>query len=145
MIRSITRLSWLGLLGIVWIGMTQQGQAWENPLVKVSSTRINFHMEFSTTPAVPRPTAPWYAYFPADPRMVQPMQATPYPPWPVQFPPPGPPADAFKGVQKQSGALNVPQGPMQTQHWPGYYTYGSNLQPVGYVPAQAPSYWYQGR
>jgi hypothetical protein len=127
MIRSISSRWWYGLLGLAWFGINTEVQAWDNPLVKVSNVRFNIHVEMSTTPTAPRPIAPWYAYFPADPRMLPSPQASPYPPWPMQFPPSGPPADAFKDAQKRPGAAM------------------SSLQSVGYVPAQAPSYWYQGR
>jgi hypothetical protein len=69
------------------------------------------------------------------------MQASPYPPWPGQFPPAMPPAD-FPKVAPKQGFNPAGRSPMITQHWP---TYGSSLQPVGFVPAQAPSYWYQTR
>jgi hypothetical protein len=139
MIGLISRRGWLGLLGLVWLGMIGQGQAWERPPLKIH-TQFQFKVEVTTQPQGPRPTAPWYAYFPADPRLVPRPQTTPYPPWPMQFPPPGPPSD----LQKRSQNAPVP-GPMLTQHWPNYYAYTSNVQPVGYTPAQAPSYWYQGR
>jgi len=145
MIRSISRRWWIGLLGLAWFGMTAEGQAWDNPLVKVRNVRFHFQCEVSTTPTAPPPIAPWYAYFPADPRMVPPPQASPYPPWPMQFPPPGPPADSFKDAPKRPGAENVPQGPRLTQHWSSHYAQESNLQPIGYLLPQAPSYWYQGR
>ena len=143
MIRSISRRWWLGLLGLVWLGMSGSVHAQNSPLVKFSKVRFNVNVEMSTLPTVPPPTAPWYAYFPTDARTLPSMQASPYPSWPMQFPPPGRPADA---PQKRSSSANVAQGPMLTQHWPSYSAYGSNnLQPVGFVPAQAPSYWFQGR
>jgi hypothetical protein len=120
-----------------WLGLAGQGQAWD-PFVKVSNVRVNFHVEMNTTPTVPRPTAPWYAYFPSDPRMMPAMQTSPYPSWPVPFPPPG-------AMDKRSSNANFPPGPMVTQHWPNYYQNASAVQPVGYSPASAPSYWYQGR
>ena len=144
MIRSITRHWWFGLLGLAMFALVEDGQAWENPFVKVSNVRFNVHVEMSTLPKAPPPLAPWYAYFPSDARMLPPPQASPYPPWPMQFPPPGPPADALKYAPKQGRDSNLP-GPMLTQYWPNYYNAGSNLQPVGYAPAQMPTYWYQGR
>ena len=137
MIRSIARLWWFGLLGLAWASMSAESQAWDNPFVKVSNVRINFHVEMSTTPKCPPPTAPWYAYFPADPRLMASPQMSPYPPWPLQFPPAANPP-------LRSGSAAVPQGPMLTQYWPNHYAYGSNVQPVGYAPARA-GYWYQGR
>ncbi len=140
MIRSISRRWWLGILGLIWLGATSPAQAWERPPVKLD-TKFEFRVEVKVGPQYQRPTAPWYAYFPADARTIQPMQTSPYPPWPMPFPPQGPPPAS----QKSSSSAPLPSGPMLTQHWPNYYTYGSNVQPVGYVPAQAPSYWYQGR
>jgi hypothetical protein len=144
MIRWMSHLGWLGCFGLAWLGATGIAQAWDNPLVKVSQVRVNFHVELSTTPDPLRPTAPWYAYFPADPRLMPSPQLSPYPPWPTQFPPVGPPFDASKGAQPQSRNRTVTPGPMQTQ-WSNPIAYGGNLQPVGYVPNQVPSYWYQQR
>ena len=144
MIRSLSRSWWLlfGLLGLVCLFSIGETQAWERPPLKVN-TVFQFKVEVKVGPEIKPPTAPWYSYFPADQRLMPSMQATPYPPWPVQFPPQGPPPMPLKDTPKLSG--NVPAGPMQTQYWPTYYAYGSNLQPVGFVPAQAPSYWYQNR
>ena len=144
MIRSISRHWWFGLLGLVWLGAAGEGQAWERPPVKVN-TKFEFRIDVKVGPQIQPPTAPWYSYFPADPRLMPSMQATPYPTWPMQFPPQGPPANPMRDAPMRSDAATVPSGPMLTQHWPNYYPYGSSLQPVGYVPAQTPSYWYQGR
>ncbi len=141
----ISRRWWLGLLGLVWLGIAgpSHAQMPPRPPLKVN-TKLEFKVEVRVAPDVGRPTAPWYAYFPADPRLMPSMQTTPYPPWPMQFPPQGPPSDFPKAAPKKSGASASP-GPMLTQYWPNYHAYGSSLQPVGFVPAQAPSYWYRGR
>jgi hypothetical protein len=136
MFRSISRQWWLGLLGLMWLGMTGEGQA----QVRISTWRVNFNIEVTSTPTAPRPGAPWYAYFPADPRIMPSPHVSPYPPWPMPFQ--GPPP---RELPKQSNSATVPTGPMLTQHWPSHRAFGSDLQAVGYVPAQAPSYWYQGR
>ncbi|MBI2806861.1 MAG: hypothetical protein HYX68_17925 [Planctomycetes bacterium] len=141
----MSRRWWLvGLLGLVCPGASQDGQAWQRPAVKVN-TRFEFRVNVKVGPEFARPTAPWYAYFPADAHRMPPMQASPFPPWPAQFPPQGPPADFPKQGQTGSRNTNRPSGPMLTQYWPTYYSNGGNLQPVGYVPTRAPSYWYQGR
>lgn len=140
MIRT-SRLWWLGMLGLFCFGVAA-AQAWERPPLRVH-TQFHFQVEVKSGPTWQRPTAPWYAYFPTDARMTPSLQTSPYPPWPAQFPPPGPPPTS-KDVQKQSGSASV-QGPMLVQHWPNYYANGFAVQPVGFVPAQAPSYWYQGR
>jgi hypothetical protein len=145
MTRSISRYLWLGLLGLIWFAVPGEGQAWDRPPVKVN-TQFQFRIEVKVGPQYQRPTAPWYAYFPADPRLMPTPQATPFPPWPAQFPPPMmPPAGLSRDAQGQPGPANGPQGPMLSQYWPGQATYGANVQPVGYTPAQVPSYWYQGR
>ena len=139
MISSFSRRCWLfGLLGLVCVGSIGEIQAWERPPLKVN-TVFQFKVEVKVGPEIKPPTAPWYAYFPADQRLMPSMQATPYPPWPSPLPPPVPLKDAPKTT------ANVSSGPMQTQYWPNYYAYGSNLQPVGFVPPPAPSYWYQNR
>ena len=145
MIRSIYRHGWFGLLGLAWFIVAGEGQAWERPPVKVN-TQFQFRVEVKVGPQFQQPTAPWYAYFPADPRLMPTPQMSPFPPFPAQFPPPMmPPAIGFREAQRQSDSATAPQGPMLSQYWPNQTTYGSNVQPVGYVPAQAPSYWYQGR
>lgn len=113
------------------------------PPVKVN-TVFDFRVEFKVGPDIQRPTAPWYAYFPADPRMSPSLQSSPYPPWPQQFPPPGPPSDAKDALKKLS-AESVPSGPMPWMHWPHHHARGPILQPVGYSPQLVPSYWYQQR
>ena len=137
MFYSISRRGLLVLVALAWFSTSGSVQA-DPPAMKISNVRINFHVEMSTLPTVPPPTAPWYAYFPADPRRLPAPNATPYPSWPMQFPP-------AVGPQMKSNSANVAPGPMLTQYWPSYYQSGSNLQPVGYTPPQAPSYWYRGR
>jgi hypothetical protein len=140
----ISRLGWLGLLGLGWLFAYGEAKAWERPPVKVD-TVFQFRVEVKVGPQVARPTAPWYTYFPADPRLMPSPQLSPYPPWPAQFPPPGQPFDALKDAQRQTRDSNVTPGPMLTQQWSTPFAYGSNLQPVGYLPVSAPSYWYQNR
>jgi hypothetical protein len=139
----LSRRCWLGLASLVCLIAISEARAWERPPLKIY-TNFDFRVEVTTIPQIPRPTAPWYTYFPADPRLAPSMQTSPYPPWPGQFPPPGPAYDFPQGAPKQ-GMNPTPRAPMITQHWPTHYTFGSSVQPVGYVPAQAPSYWYQGR
>jgi hypothetical protein len=105
------------------------------------NTVFRFDVEVKVGPDGRRPTAPWYSYFPADARMVPPPQLSPFPPFPNTFPP-----QAFPPTpQKSLRISNMPAGPMTTQLWPSQYGYGANVQPVGYVPTQAPSYWYGNR
>jgi hypothetical protein len=141
MTSTLTRRWWLGLLGFVWIGMSGQAhaQGWQNPPIKVD-TVFQFKIDVKFGPEVKRPTSPWYAYFPADPRMTHVMQTSPYPTWPMQFPPTAPPADAGRDPLKKLSA----EAPMMPQ-WPTYQASAPSVQPIGYVPNQAPSYWYQGR
>ena len=144
--RLITRHWWLGLLGLVWLGTAGEGRAWwDYPPVKID-TVFQFHFNVKVGPEIQRPTAPWYAYFPADPNMLASPQITPYPTWPMQFPPPGPPADPRGDVlRKTSAQTYAPNGAMPAAYWPNYHAYGSNVRPVSYAPMQAPSYWYQPR
>jgi hypothetical protein len=139
MIQSISRrIWWLGVLGLVWLSAAGVGPAWERPRV---NTEFNFKFEVTVGPEQLRPTAPWYTYFPADPRLLPSPQYSPYPSWPRQFPPPAPPVDA----PKQSRDSTDRGGPMLTQYRTVPYSNWSSIQPVSYVPAQAPSYWYQAR
>ncbi len=141
MTGSVSRW-WLGLLGLVSLGGIAQGQVMGPlPPVKIN-TVFKFQVEFKVGPDIKRPTAPWYAYFPHDPRMIPAPQTSPYPTWPQQFPPQRPPLDS-RDVFKKLSAENVASGPMT--HWPTSYVRGSALEPVRYVPALAPNYWYQNR
>jgi hypothetical protein len=132
MLHSISRRWWLGILGVTVLGAMAPANAWgDGPNLRNTRVRVNFNVEMSTLPSMPPPTAPWYAYFPADPRIMPSPQLSPYPPWPQQFPPPGlvpmpPPTPVSR--------------PMVAQHWAA-----QGVQPVGFYPTQAPSYWYQNR
>ena len=137
----ITRHWWLGLLGLVCFAATGKAQVWERPPVKIN-TKIEFHFDVKVGPDFRRPTAPWYAYFPVDPRMASSPQTSPYPPWPTPFPPVGPPPTAAKEPQRLSANRAVPNDTL-SQLWLSQSSHGTSLQPVGYVPAQVPSYWYQ--
>jgi hypothetical protein len=146
MIGSISRRWWFGMLGLVWLGAIgqAQAQAWDKAPVKVN-TKFEFRIEVTTKPQFAPPTAPWYAYFPADARLLPSMQTTPYPTWPAPFPPQGPPPNPIPNAPKSMGTAAAPPGPMLTQYWPNHYNNASNVQPIGYVPSQVPSYWYQNR
>jgi hypothetical protein len=137
----VSRRWWLGLVGLAWLGVVASSDAWERPPVKVN-TVFQFRVDVKFGPDIQRPTAPWYSYFPIDQRMLPSPQATPYPPWPMTFPPPGPPADASKDAIRKMSAEN---GATPTTYWPTYQTNAAAMQPVGYVPMQAPSYWYRDR
>jgi hypothetical protein len=137
--RLTIRRCGLALIGVLCLTSAGQAQIWQRPPIKVN-TVFDFRVDVSVGPQIQRPTAPWYAYFPADPNMQPSPQATPFPPWPMQFPPPAPPADA---LQKQNAQTQRATGPMQTSYGSAYSTYP--VQPVGFVPTQAPSYWYQQR
>jgi hypothetical protein len=140
--RSLSCLWRIGFLGLVCIVMTAKGQAWERPPVKIDT-----HWEFSVNvkygPDTRRPVAPWYAYFPVDPRMTPSAQTTPYPPWPATFPPQASPPIVPKEAPRQAFDGNAPRDTQASYVWPNQTAYGMNVQPVGYVPAQAPSYWYR--
>ena len=127
----------VGLLGLVWFVMTQEGHAWERPPVKIK-THIEFHVEYRIGPDIRRPTAPWYAYFPVDPRVVPSQQLTPYPPWPVPFPPLAVPKQAMTRTPN----ADVRPDARVSQLWDNQRPYGTTFQPVGYFSTQAPTYWY---
>ena len=137
--RIISRHGWFALLGLAWLGSIGQGQAWERPPMKVN-TVFQFDVVVKVGPDLARPTAPWYTYFPADARFTPPPQMSPFPPFPNAFPPQNVPVPQ---PQRQLRFSNMPPAPMVTQAWPSHY--GNGVQPVGYVPTQAPSYWYANR
>jgi hypothetical protein len=146
MFKSTSSLCWFASITIVGLSIGDRASAWERPPLKLN-TKIEFRVEVKSAPQCPPPTAPWYAYFPADARLLPPMNVTPYPTWPMPFPPaPRPmPMPLPNGNGPKTMIPPMPSGPMTTQQWPGYYVSAASVQPVGYVPAQAPSYWYQGR
>ena len=49
MTRTISRRFWLALLGLVWLGLAGEGQAWERPPVKVK-TVFQFDIEVKVGP-----------------------------------------------------------------------------------------------
>jgi hypothetical protein len=140
--RMIFCLGRLGLLGLVWMVATHAGQAWERPPVKIN-TKIEFQFDVKVGPDFRRPTAPWYAYFPVDPRMLPSAQTTPYPPWPTPFPPPASPPAAAREAPRQVQGMGTASDAPLSQVWYHQNVSGMNLQPVGYLPTQAPSYWYR--
>ena len=137
MLRMILRCAWVGLPALLWWMSPTAAEAWERPPLKIN-TKWEFQVEVKVGPDFRRPTAPWYAYFPADPRMLPSPQASPYPSWPMQFPPRGVPAAPS---QAQSPAL--PRDTQTAQVGSNQNANGMNVQPVGFVPARAPSYWYR--
>src|SRR4051794_14323642 len=137
----------LGLLGLAWCLAAGSSPAWERPPIKID-TRIEFQFDVRLGPDFRRPTAPWYAYFPCDPRTLPSPQLSPYPSWPGPLPPPGAPGAPGmlppipNHVQRPLPAPN-PLRQTQAAAWPLSSGYAAPVQPVGYVPAQAPSYWYR--
>ena len=127
-----------GIFGLVCQLGIGTASAWERPPVKVN-TVFQFKVEVKVGPEIKPPTAPWYTYFPVDERMVPSMQLTPYPTWPAPGQMPTPP------TPKATGNPGYAPTAVATQYWPPTYANSSNVQPVGFVPASAPSYWYQGR
>jgi hypothetical protein len=106
-------------------------------------TKIEFHFDVKVGPDSRRPTAPWYAYFPVDPRMLPSPQATPYPPWPAQFPPRATPSTVPPQPQRQ--ALDMNAARTASLLWYNQGAPGTNVQPVSYSPVEVPSYWYHNR
>jgi hypothetical protein len=126
-----------GLFGLLSFAATAQAQApafW--------NVKINFSVEVKNPPPAVRPGAPWYMYFPVDPHLMKSPQVTPYPPFPGQFPPAPPSFDGQTNAPKQAYA---PPGPMVTQFGAPAMNRAPTLQPVGFLPSQAPSYWYGSR
>jgi len=140
MIRSMTCRGWLGYFGLVCLSLTGNAQAWERPPVRVN-TKVEFHFDVKVGPDFRRPTAPWYAYFPVDPRLSPSPQTSPYPPWLASIPPASLPPVAAKDTQRPSANMVVPITAL-SQPWLSPGSHGTNLQPVSYVPTQVPSYWY---
>ena len=106
------KLLWIGLLAVAALA-PDRAAAWDYPPWKVRGG-VNVYLKVQLG-AANLPLAPWYTYFPADPRLVPSPQLSPYPPWPTQFPPVSPPSDYPKGAQKQSRDMNVTPGPMLTK------------------------------
>ena len=91
----MSRLGWLGRLGLGWLGLSSEAEAWERPPVKVD-TVFQFRVNVHVGPQVGRPTAPWYTYFPADPRLV------PSPQGPIHLGPPVPAGRKLRHPQRQT-------------------------------------------
>jgi hypothetical protein len=113
---------------------------------KALPTKIDFGIDFRCNvqcgPQAFVPRAPWYTYFPVDPNLIaRAPGTTAYPPWPATFPPASQPQPA--------APLPAPRGPVAplsyqspAWSWPAPTSTGNHVQAAGYVPAQAPSYWY---
>lgn len=90
--------------------------------------KVNFVFRFDIhSTACPKPTAPWWAYFPQGAHDMAPASGPTFPHWPAQFPAAGQPVSA---PHAPAAGTNIVFSPMP-----------ATVQPVGYYPA-APSYWY---
>ena len=91
--------------------------------------KVNFVFRFDIQSTnCPRPTAPWWAYFPQGAHEMAPASGTTFPHWPAQFPPTAQPVSAPHAAP--AAGPNIV-----------YHAYPSAVQPVGYSPA-VPHYWY---
>ena len=136
MTRTLTRLGWLGSLGLAWLLTPAAASAWgPNTPIPISTNSVfvyRFDVKIGPS-AFARPAGPWYSYFPVDPNLLAQPRATAFPTWPTQFPPQAPPMSA------------PPEGLTYYRPMPGNpYAYGSGIYPAGYyAPQPMPSYWYQ--
>lgn len=93
--------------------------------------------------------APWYTYFPYDPRLMAPPQASVYPTWPQPFPPVAPQGPAAPGQDRKMPPADsnlgwAPATPQAAPTPPGPLA-GPQLQPVSYYGGSflgVPGYWY---
>jgi hypothetical protein len=77
--------------------------------------------------------APWYSYWPYDAHFMTPAP-TGYPNWPAGM-------GAMMYGSPCASAYGPPPPPMALPG-PSPYAAPATVQPCGYTPAQAPSYWY---
>lgn len=90
--------------------------------------KVNFVFRFDVqSTAHPRPTAPWWAYFPQGAHEMAPATGSTFPHWPAQFPAAGQP-------------VSTPYAPPAGRNIV-YRNFPATVLPVGYEQA-APSYWY---
>lgn len=105
----------------------------DHPIPTKIDAGINFRFNVQMGPQAYIPRAPWYTYFPADPQLLaRAPGTTPYPTWPQAFPP------------AQPQVPPVVPGPVAPTGYQavGWATPAQPGTPVGYQPAQVPSYWY---
>jgi len=112
-------------LGVMLAPLAAPAHAWD--LIPSLKLNVTFRVDVHST-AHPHPTAPWWAYFPQGAHEQAPASGPIFPHWPAQFPPAAHPVSM---PHAPPAGPNVVFGPATTF-----------LQPVGYYPAQAPSYWY---
>ena len=141
--RTTPRL-WLPLVGLGCL-LTANAAPAAGPFKIDSNIEWHFDVKFGPQAEVPR--APWYTYFPVDPNLAVLARGTPFPGWPNPFPPavnvpsaapstPAPPPFPPPPTPNPNGAAR------QTSWGWAMTAPAAGVQPVGYVPAQVPSYWY---
>jgi hypothetical protein len=129
---------WLAALSLAGTPLVARAQ-FGGPPVDVDFV-FRFNVRVRDDGAQMKNTAPWYSYFPYDPRLQSQQPGSPFPHWPQQFPPAeqnaAPQGQSMRPTQANPGL--VWNG--NTNQYPSY-SY-PNLQLVAYPFGQAPSYWY---
>ncbi len=117
------RRSWLVALGLTMFPLAASA----HPGDIIPPLKVDFSIRFNVySPVCPQPTAPWWAYFPADAQQMAQHSGPVFPNWP-QTPPNAQPTAA---PRLPAAAPNIVFGSMP-----------SAVQPVGYAPPP-PAYWY---
>jgi len=134
--RWYSALGAAGLSSLLLAGAAQAAK----PIPTKIDAGFEFRFNVQMGPQAFIPRAPWYTYFPVDPNLIANRPGTsPYPPWPTTFPP-APGTVPAQPQFKNAAPPVVPPAP-QTRGW-GWPVSDGGVQAAGYVPAQAPSYWY---
>jgi len=135
---------WLAALSLAGTPVVARAQS-GGPPVDVDFV-FRFNVRVGDNGKQMKNAAPWYSYFPYDPRLQSQAPGSPFPHWPTQFPP----SEQNTAGQNQTSRQAPQNQPTQHQPGPGLVWHANpnqtssypNLQLVAYPNGQAPSYWY---
>ena len=127
---------WLAALSLAGMPLVAHAQG-GGPPVDVDFV-FRFNVRVGDNGKQMKNAAPWYSYFPYDPRLQSQQPGSPFPHWPQQFPP----AEQNNAGQNQSMQSAQPAPGMVWNGAPNQLPSYPNLQLVAYPFGQAPSYWY---
>lgn len=120
---NITRLA-IATLSLGLFARAAPANDWHFPTIRFTF-KVGVDVQ---SPHDPKPSAPWWAYFPQENHATAPPAGPAYPHWPASFPQSG---------QSVTPPQQINTGPNVVFGWTP-----SAVQPASYLQAPPPSYWY---